>query len=475
MREVTEIEVKKRMHFDNPWWEEGKKYASVFPIKRAYFDSFHKLVIQKELNRAVVLMGPRRVGKTVMLRQTIQQLIADGSRSQNILYVSIETPLYTGLRLDQILTLFMEERGPDIAGRIYLMFDEIQYLTGWEVHLKSLVDSFPDIRFVASGSAAAALKLKSRESGAGRFADFLLPPLTFKEFCDFRNVPDPTEQMVLDPEDHIRQLNLEFINYINFGGFPEAVFAMEKGHDFHALIGQDIIDKVLLRDLPGLYGIRDTRELHRLFSVLAYNTGEEVNFEGLSQASGIAKNTIRRYLEYLEAAFLITRLSRIDESARRFKRATHFKVYLTNPSLRAALFGPVDGDDPAMGKLVETAIISQWAQTQRADIVHYARWRGGKAEIDIVVMDPMLLGLVDVIEVKWSDRLVRHPEELRHIVEFVKKNAGGGSKPPNIVVLTRTIARKLSVFGHDVTFLPASWECYLVPKFGSVIDAERDD
>jgi predicted AAA+ superfamily ATPase len=81
---------------------------------------------------------------------------------------------------------------------------------------------------------------------------------------------------------------------------------------------------VLLRDLPSLYGISDTQELNRLFTTLAYNTGNEVSIDELSKDSGVAKNTLRKYLEYLEAAFLIHRLYRIDENARRFKRAMHF-------------------------------------------------------------------------------------------------------------------------------------------------------
>jgi hypothetical protein len=70
---------------------------------------------------------------------------------------------------------------------LYIYFDEIQYLRDWEVHLKSLVDSYPNYKFVVTGSAAAALRLKSNESGAGRFSDYILPPLTFAEYLSFIN------------------------------------------------------------------------------------------------------------------------------------------------------------------------------------------------------------------------------------------------------------------------------------------------
>ena len=92
----------------------------------------------------------------------------------------------------------------------------------------------------------------------------------------------------------IEELNKEFVNYLNFGGYPEAVFSETIRSDPSQYIKSDIIDKVLLRDLPSLYGISDIQELNRLFTTLAYNSGNEVSLEGLSQSSGVAKNTIKR-------------------------------------------------------------------------------------------------------------------------------------------------------------------------------------
>ena len=116
-------------------------------------------------------------------------------------------------------------------------------------------------------------------------------------------------------------------------GFPEAVFNEEIRKNPQRFIRSDILDKVLLRDLPSLYGITDTQELNRLFTALAFQTGNEVSYENLSKNSGIAKNTIKRYLEYLEAAFLIKKVNKINYKAKKFKREFHFKVYLTNSSL----------------------------------------------------------------------------------------------------------------------------------------------
>ena len=86
-------------------------------------------------------------------------------------------------------------------------------------------------------------------------------------------------------------------------------------------IRNDIIDKVLLRDLPSLYGIQDVQELNSLFTTIAYNSGNEFTYDNLSETSGVSKNTIKKYIEYLEAAFLIRVIHRIDINAKKFKRA----------------------------------------------------------------------------------------------------------------------------------------------------------
>src|SRR5262249_46852261 len=157
----------------------------------------------------------------------------------------------------------------------------------------------------------------------------------------------------LKPE-QLNDLNSAFVHYLNFGGYPEVIFSEAIQADPARFIKSDIVDKVLLRDLPSLYGIQDIQELNYLFTTLAFNTANEVSLEELSKNSGVAKNTIKRYIEYLEAAFLIKIVHRIDRDCSRFQRANFFKVYLTNPSVRSALFSPLSQDDESIGNLAET-------------------------------------------------------------------------------------------------------------------------
>jgi hypothetical protein len=162
---------------------------------------------------------------------------------------------------------------------------------------------------------------------------------------------------------------------------------------------------------------------------------------------------LRRYLEYLEAAFLIHRLYRVDHNARRFQRETHFKVYLTNPSIRAALFGAIGPDDEAMGRLVETAFIGQFVHSDTIENLHYARWPNG--EVDFVMLDRRTQRPELVLEAKWSDRAIERPhEELKPLLEFCKRSSIGSAE-----VLTRSRHHVEIVDGVRLTFAPAAIEC----------------
>ncbi len=466
MLNVSEHDILNRLQFDNPWWKDGWIPATYtdFP-ERSYLPLFETLVEDRSVRRAVILMGPRRVGKTVMLQQMINKFLSSGILGNHIMFLSLETPIYTDITVEKFVHLFQERFSHSFDTPLTIIFDEIQYLRNWEVHLKSLVDSYPSIRFIASGSSAAALRLKSRESGAGRFTEFLLPPLTFAEYLRFIEKesqliqPHDTENKTLYQTVDIDELNKHFIEYLNMGGYPEAVFNPTVRRESERYIKSDIIDKVLLRDLPQLYGIRDIQELNRLFTVLAYNTGNEVSLDGLSQSSGVSKTTLNRYLEYLEAAFLIKRVYRIDQNARRFQRATSFKVYLTNCTMRAALFGTLADDDKSMGSLAETALFAQWFHSPSfSDHIHYARW--AKGEIDMVSLDSKSQKPHWAVEVKWSDRVGSDHSLLRHLVMFYEKH----KLPMEPLITTKTLHQDVVLDGIKFRFRPTSLHVYIVGK-----------
>ncbi len=463
---ISKEQVLDRIRFENPWWIDGRIEEDYNSMKRRlYFELFRPLVYERDIRRAVVLMGPRRVGKTVMLYHMVEDMIQNGINPKKIIFITIENPIYNNISLEQLFVFAKEAIGLKDKDDWHIIFDEIQYYRDWEVHLKSLVDSYRRDKFIVSGSAAAALKFASTESGAGRFTDFLLPPLTFNEYISLKGLDGITKPIELIwkgkevefyTSSHVNELNKHFLDYINFGGYPEVIFSEKIRADPGRYIRQDIVDKVLLRDLPSLYGIRDTRELNSLFTTIAYNSGNEFSLEALSRQSQVPKNTLKKYLEYLEAAYLIKLVKRIDQSGKKFKRDNFFKIYLTNPSLRSALFSPITATNELVGNMIETAIFSQWMHRD-SFTPWYARWHGG--EVDMVGLSEVDLKPVWALEIKWSNRYFEKPNELKSLYKFCIEN-----NINNPIVTTIDKAGKQDYKGINFQFLPSSAYAYTVGK-----------
>ena len=464
MQQIPESLIEKKIKSINRHWYTNKIDEEICSFKkRKYFDLFFPLVINFNLQRAIVLMGPRRVGKTVMLFQTIQECLNKDIVSKDIVYFSMDEPLFYSLSLDDLLNKYRKVAGEKSFQNKVIIFDEIQYLKKWDVQLKVLVDNYQKTKFIVSGSATGALRRYSYESGAGRFTDFMLPPLTFYEYLDLLDLTDrllhldSDKAKVISSKD-IKALNEEFINYLNYGGFPEAIMNQSIRLNPDKFIRQDIIEKVLLKDLPSLYGINDIQELNKLFNYLAYHTGNEISYESLSQSSGVAKNTIKKYIEYLEAAFLIKRISRVNEKGKVFKRDNYFKVYLTNPSMYSAIYGltkPSEHDN--LGRLVETAICSQWVYNRSIfSYLHYARLPQGKGEVDIVCLNRNFK-VKYCLEIKWSDQFYNKPKSLNSLIYFCRKN-----NPSHVTVTTKTKKGHVVQNDVDIYFKEAAIVCYSI-------------
>ena len=451
LQAISDEDLLRRLAFDNPWWDISSASDIKFrsPVKRVFFAPFFSQVEKADAGGLVVLAGPLQAGKTVMVRQAVALLIEKGVSPSSVCNCSMALPPLTGAEPERLLRLFTSRHGHGPDSELYLFFDEVQYIKDWRKKLAALAEAWPKARIVAV------------VSSGGEPSDFMLPPLTFLEFLRFRKTEDklfgpekPETAMVLAPG-ALTALNDEFHRYVNFGGFPE-------GGGSPGFVRDGLADGVLHKDLAGLHGINDTRELNRLFALLARNTGLEVSIEELAKAVGVAKNTLRKYLDYLESAFLIRRLSRVDRQAKRFQRAVAFKVYLTSPCLYAALFGPVSTDDAAFPRLAETALVSQWLGSGAADSLAYASWRGGA--IDLLSIDPDSGKPDQVYELDWDDDYTgagagtgaKANKGPKGLTDFVK----GTNPEAKAYILTRETARQGAMAGVDITLAPLSLYAY---------------
>ena len=233
---------------------------------RAYLGLVQKLLADPLLRRAVVLLGPRRVRKTIRIRHLIADLLDSGVSGQRVAYVEMDHPLLHGQSLADLVG-HVKDIAPGGEGVLYLFFDEVQSHKDWEKHLKPLVDHRPDLRILVSGSAAAALKRQSTESGVGRFTDFLLPPLAFSEYLQLRTEPaaihgeEPGLQVLAD---------ITRLNYARWGTDDTEVELVESSPALRPMAALEIQWRDHAVDRPEeLKGLTRLGRRHRLSLVWA--------------------------------------------------------------------------------------------------------------------------------------------------------------------------------------------------------------
>ena len=401
----------------NPWWKTGTvnpKMSKTY--KRFAFHEAMKRLDQTDIRRIVVLTGTRRVGKTTIQYQMIENLLARGVAPQKIVFISMDHPMLKLSGMNDVLECYHENVYAEQD--VYYFFDEIQYAQDWDKWLKTIYDMQPDTQVVATGSASPALIKGNQESGAGRWTVIQVPTMSFYEYCEILNLDRPelpknlkmTQMLHMTQQDRTKimlqlsKVQNHFNRYLQVGGFPELALA---DNDIMAqqIMREDVVDKVLKRDLPSLYNIRNATELERIFLYLCNVSSEIVSIDAIAkELSGVSRPTVENYIQYLESANLIYQSWPVDMAGKRVLKSKP-KIYIADAAIRNAVLmdDSLLTDPVEMGKIVETAVYKHVAAFyyQKATSVGY--FRGGKRnkEIDIVV-DYHNSGNI-LIEVKYRE------------------------------------------------------------------------
>lgn len=400
----------------NPWWQTGVVNPRMSKTyKRFAFHEAMKL-LNNSIRRTVVLTGTRRVGKTTIQYQMIEALLKAGVPPQKIVFISLDHPMLKLSQFQDVLDCYHENICAEQD--VYYFFDEVQYAQDWDRWLKIIYDMQPDTQVVATGSASPALMKGSRESGAGRWSVIQVPTLSFYEYCELLDVERPDIPKDLKPSTMLQKTQMErqqimlqlskvqnhFMRYLRVGGFPELALA---DNDLMAqqIMREDVVDKVLKRDLPSLYNIRNATELERIFLYLCNVSSEIVSIEAITkELNGVSRVTVENYIRFLESANLIYQSWPVDMAGKKVLKAKA-KIYIADAAIRNAVLmdDSIMADPVAMGKVVETAVYKHVAAFyyQRATSVGYFRGGRRNKEIDIVVDYPNIKNIL--IEVKYRD------------------------------------------------------------------------
>lgn len=331
----------------NPWWQDAtRRRATAYPVRRDLHARLLQHLGRVTERRAALLVGPRQVGKTVLLLQVADDLLERGLPAANITYFDFSDDRIprgiTPREVSDIQHTSVAKEHP----RIFL-FDEISKSENWGPWLKQAVDTGRD-RYVVTDSAASLLRGEARESGQGRWDELRIEGVSFAEFL--RLVAAPGEPA----EETLRRLPNAVERYLAVGGFPEHATS-EYFSEVRERVRADIADRAIRRDLIGL-GV-DVERVKDLFVYLVQDSGAIFNARSRAQDIEADQRSVAQWVRVLEDAHLIVRLDRHTARASARLRSQP-RVYATDHGLVAAFTpSPSPLTDPAVrARVVEAAV-----------------------------------------------------------------------------------------------------------------------
>lgn len=333
-------------------------------------------------NRAVLIFGARRVGKTMLIKQIIdcfngKTMIMNGEDSDvQALLDNVSVANYRRL----------------FAGVDLLAVDEAQNIPEIGKKLKLIVDEVPEIKVIASGSSSFDLKNKAGEPLVGRATQFFLTPFSQAEISQTENILDTR-----------RNLETRLI----YGSYPDVVLA--ERDVIRAEYLRDLTDAYLLKDILTMDGLKNSGKMRDLLRLLAYQTGSEVSYDELGKQIGMSRNTVEKYLDLLSKVYVIYRIGGYSRNLRK-EVAKAVKWYFYDVGVRNAV---INNFSPLATRQDTGAIWENYLISERIKRNHNLRlnhefffWKTyDRQEIDLVesTSDTTL----ESFEIKWGDK---HPK-----------------------------------------------------------------
>lgn len=358
----------------------------------------NKLKKWYENDHILLLNGPRQVGKTSILMLVKDELEKQG---RQVIYLNLENFDVLNELNARPFNLLAFRKNPN--EKVYFLLDEIQYLDNPSNFLKLLYDEYKGkIKIFATGSSALELKAKLQDSLTGRKITFLIPPLSFAEFLQFKQSPlqnyfsaRPIPQTI--KKDFIPLLN----EYLRYGGLPAVVLENDPGKK-EALLNE-YVSTYINKDIRSIGKIPNLNNFNHLAVLLAGQIGNLINISEISNTLGERRRDIVKYLNLLNHTFVFDTV-RPFSGNRRTQITKMPKGYWFDLGIRNQILGnfldPESRTDA--GALFENFIYLELKQKYGAERIFFYRTTGG-AEIDFILKKE---STIVPIEVKYQ-RLTR--------------------------------------------------------------------
>ena len=312
-----------------------------------------------------VLTGMRRCGKSVLLKQIINELENKGISEEQIIYINFEFMEYNHIQNEVDLNEYINSL-IKTTSKYYLFFDEIQNVRNWEKTINSLKAKGDHSIFI-TGSNSDLLSGELASHIAGRYVSFRIFPFNFKEVCQIQAGVNTDKDTL-------------FYDYITWGGLPQR-FSMIDAEQVRTYLS-DIYDSIVVKDIINRFEIKDLDLLNRIIEYImttpsqTFSADNLVNYFSAHDERKTSKNTLYNYLEYMTKAMLINKVDRYDVRGKRILTGK-YKYYLTDLGIGQVLN---TSKRPQLGAYLENVILNELLV--RGYTVHIGNIE--KGEIDFI-------------------------------------------------------------------------------------------
>jgi uncharacterized protein len=411
--------------------------------------------------KILILKGARQVGKTTILQEIKNKLTNNSQKNQQIIYLMADDldnqPIFESakkleLYLQQFYNLDLNSENPKF---LYLIIDEFQYIQNSGLFLKNFFDKHKNkMQIIVSGSSSLEIS-KTSEFLTGRAIHFNISRISFLEYFEYL-YPDTKnnifhlnelEKNFIDfqsfYEFRAKELNFAFENYIKFGAYPEVLTTADT--EEKKIILKSIIQTYIEKDIVNFLRIENVSGFNNLVKILMSQIGNLANVNELSNTTGLAVNTVKKYLNILIGTYIFDLMTPFYKNTRSEINKMP-KIYALDLGIRNYMLRQFEiVDFGLMGGIVENFVYLNLLQQFSKDYIHFYRTISG-SEIDFVLENDN--GRKFLCEVKFRNKI----SESVALKNFEKKYSDAVEK--KIIITKNLLDIKNNIYYIPAVLLP---------------------
>jgi len=450
----------------NPWFTSGKVPSEQLQdFKRREFERLRATLNNTEM--ATLVLGGRRVGKSVLMYQLIDSLLSSGIDKKNILFIQGDNPILQEIErqegesiLQHIFTLYqeiiLEKEFGHVDNAIYIFIDEAQNIKNWETQVKSLIDLKYNIKFIITGSSSVELRRGAHNPLTGRAMVEMIQPFSFADFAAYF-IPEKdqekfrgrvstlsqifagalgsgslvrAQEALVAANKIIDQFRLKdkFNDYLVFGGFPYVIsqktnISLDEARRYL----RDLMTTTISRDILAKVGIRETLAFERLMVNFCLNIGSKIKYKSLADRLGIDERSVSKYVDHYAESHWAFVSSPYEYHRKADSVKTEKKIYVIDTGIINALAFKdrgdiVSGKDKSFrGQLVENVLHNHLLDSKQSSTGAYQNyipfWTDGSTQKEIDFIHEVN-GSIVPIESKCKEKL--DLDDLEPMEKFLK-------------------------------------------------------